>query len=70
MRFDRQITISAGASRRAVSWQPQTLLLSELYTRLATPVRGTETRDSYQDDRPGGEDWPLMGEVNIDMKGE
>ena len=47
MRFDRQITISAGASRRAVSWQPQTLLLSELYTRLATPVRGTETRDSY-----------------------
>lgn len=47
MQYDRQITISAGASRRAVSWQPQTLLLSELYTRLATPVRGAETRDSY-----------------------
>lgn len=25
---------------------------------------------SYQDDRPGGEDWPLMGEVNVNMKGE
>ena len=24
----------------------------------------------YQDDRPGGEDWPLMGEVNVNMKGE
>ena len=24
----------------------------------------------YQDVRPGGEDWPLMGEVNVNMKGE
>ena len=24
----------------------------------------------YQDDRPVGEDWPLMGEVNVNMKGE
>jgi predicted P-loop ATPase len=44
---DRQITISAGSSRRSVSWQRQTLLLSELYERLKTPARGTETMAEY-----------------------
>lgn len=47
MTNDRQITISAGASRRAVSWQAQTLLVSELYHRLQTPVRSTETLADY-----------------------
>ena len=34
MIYDRQITISVGASRRATNWQAQTLTLSELYDRL------------------------------------
>ena len=44
---DRKITISVGTSRRAVNWQPQTLLISELYERLRTPARSTETVSEY-----------------------
>ena len=43
MQYDRKVTISAGSSRRAMSWTPQTLLISELWARLQTPARGTET---------------------------
>ena len=32
---DRKIIISVGNNRRSVNWQPQTLLLSELYARLS-----------------------------------
>ena len=44
---DRQITISAGASRKAVNWQPQTLKISELYEKLRTPARSPETLAEY-----------------------
>lgn len=44
---DRQITISVGASRKATVWQTQTLRLSELYARLQTPARSTETMAAY-----------------------
>jgi hypothetical protein len=44
---DRQITISAGSSRRSTVWHPQTMLLSELYERLRTPARGKETFAEY-----------------------
>ena len=44
---DRKITISVGASRKATHWQPQTLLISELYDRLHTPARSTETMAEY-----------------------
>lgn len=47
MLHDRQITITVGSSRKAVQWQPQTILLSELYTRLRVPARGTETLAEY-----------------------
>lgn len=47
MTNDRKITISVGASRKSTNWQPQTLLLSELYARLALPVRSTETMGEY-----------------------
>ena len=47
MTNDRQITISVGASRRATRWPAQTLLISELYARLATPARSTETMAAY-----------------------
>ena len=43
MQYDRQITVTVGASRKAVLWQPQTMLLSELYTRLGVPARGAES---------------------------
>lgn len=44
---DRQINISAANSRKAKQWAGQTLLLSELYDRLRTPARGTETLEQY-----------------------
>ena len=44
---DRKITISAGASRRATLWTAQTLLISELWEKLKTPARGTETLAEY-----------------------
>lgn len=47
MLHDRQITITVGTSRRATQWQPQTMLLSELYTRLGVPARGSETLAEY-----------------------
>ena len=47
MQHDRQITISAGASRRATQWTAQTLLVSELWDKLKTPARGTETLAEY-----------------------
>ena len=47
MTNDRQITISAGASRKALDWRPQTMLISELWDRLRTPVRSRETQAQY-----------------------
>ncbi len=47
MQNDRMITISAGASRRATQWMPQTLLVSELWNKLKTPARGKETLSEY-----------------------
>ena len=56
MKNDRQITISAGASRRATIWKAQTLLLSELYDRLRVPARGTETLAEYLSMKKGQQD--------------
>lgn len=47
MQHNRKITISAGSSRRAMNWTAQTMLLSELWARLLTPARGTETLAEY-----------------------
>ena len=47
MQYDRKITISAGSNRRAMTWKPQTMLISELWARLQTPARGTETLAEY-----------------------
>lgn len=44
---DRRISISVGSSRKELHWQAQQLLVSELYERLQTPVRGAETLDQY-----------------------
>ena len=47
LQYDRTITVSVGASRRATLWQPQTLLVSELWDKLKVPTRGTETLTEY-----------------------
>ncbi|QEY33719.1 virulence-associated protein E [Caproiciproducens galactitolivorans] len=47
LQYDRQITISTGNSRNATRWPAQTLYLSDLYDKLRTPLRGTETLDVY-----------------------
>lgn len=47
LQFDRQITISAAGSRNATKWPAQRLYLSELYDKLAVPVRSTETLTAY-----------------------
>lgn len=44
---DKQLTISVGNSRKATNWQPLTLTVSELYSRLEVPVRSTETLAEY-----------------------
>ncbi len=44
---DRQITISVGSSRTSIDWQAQTMTIEELYKRLQTPARGTETQAEY-----------------------
>lgn len=44
---DRKILISVGNHRRSVNWQPQALLLSELYEKMRIPARGTETTQEY-----------------------
>ena len=47
MEHDRQIIISTGNSRRDLMWKQTVLTVGELYTRLSTPVRGTETIQEY-----------------------
>jgi Predicted P-loop ATPase and inactivated derivatives len=44
---DRKITISTGGSRTAKLWQPQTMMWSELVSRLSVFARGTETLQDY-----------------------
>ena len=56
MQYDRRITISAGSNRRSTHWQAQTLLLSELWARLQTPARGTESLAEYLNLKKGQQD--------------
>ena len=47
MRYDRQIIITVGNSRKDLNWKRQTLKVSELYDRLRIPNRGVETLNEY-----------------------
>ncbi len=47
MKYDRQIAISVGTSRKDTNWKRQTLLVSELYKRLSLPSRSVETLAAY-----------------------
>ena len=44
MRYDRKITITTGASRKATNWQPQTMLVSELWARPQAPGAAPRTK--------------------------
>lgn len=44
---DKQLTVTVGNSRKSTSWNPLTLTVSELYSRLEKPMRGTETQAEY-----------------------
>ena len=56
MQYDRRITISAGTSRKATVWTAQTLLISELWEKLKTPARGTETLAEYMNYKKAQQD--------------
>ncbi len=56
MTYDREIHIAAAGSRTAEHWPTQTLWLSELYLRLATPARSTETLADYLQMRKSQQD--------------
>lgn len=47
MTNDRLIHISHGNNRRSTNWQPQSLMLSELWGKLRIPTRGAETLNTY-----------------------
>lgn len=47
MQNDKLITITTGSSRKAVQWNAQRMQWSDLVTKLATPMRGTETLEEY-----------------------
>lgn len=44
---DKELNVVVGNSRKATVWNPLTLTVSELYTRLETPLRGTESLAEY-----------------------
>ena len=47
MKYDRQLSISTGTNRRDINWTQVSISVSELYDRLSTPIRSTETVDAY-----------------------
>lgn len=49
MQFDRKVTVTVGASRKATAWKPETLLLSEFWGRLSNVHRSTETLAEYKE---------------------
>lgn len=48
MKYDGQITIATGASRKSTKWKNETILWSDLAKRLATVTRTTETAQEYK----------------------
>ena len=47
MVYDKKITITTGASRKATQWLGQTMMLSDFSARLKLPERGEETLAEY-----------------------
>ena len=49
MQYDRKITVTVGASRKATVWKPETLMISEFWARLGNVHRSAETLGAYRD---------------------
>lgn len=49
LQYDRIITITVGASRKATVWKPETTMLSAFYNRLGSFSRSTETLTQYRE---------------------
>jgi predicted P-loop ATPase len=47
MNYDRELTISSAGNRFSSNWPAEKIFWSAFVTRLATPVRGTETLATY-----------------------
>ncbi len=47
MKYDRELLISIGGSRKAVSWAQTRITWAELTERLRTPVRGSESHEAF-----------------------
>ena len=47
LQTDRKIKIAVGNNRRAIQWNTNELLVSELWEKLRIPARGTETLAAY-----------------------
>lgn len=47
LKNDKQLNVVVGNSRKATAWNPLTLTVSELYSHLETPMRGTESLSDY-----------------------
>lgn len=56
LQYDKQLIVSVGNSRKSTVWNPLTLTVSELYGRLETPMRGTETIAEYLSLSKGDQD--------------
>ena len=56
MQNDREIKISVGSNRRATMWTTDTLFVSELWEKLKTPARGTESLAEYMSYKKGQQD--------------
>lgn len=48
LKYDREITIATGASRKSTKWINSTMLWSELVARLEVPLRTQESISEYQ----------------------
>ena len=62
---DRNITVTVGTSRKSVGWNPQTLLISELWERLRVPARSTETVEEYLSYPKGKQDDLKLSLIHI-----
>ena len=56
LKFDRQLTISVGNSRRDLHWKTRVCTVGELYERISIPERGAETINQYMALKKGQQD--------------
>lgn len=56
LKYDRQLNISVGNSRKDMNWKPQSYLVSELWEKLRTPAKGSETIADYMKLKKGQQD--------------